>query len=208
MVRASLLAILIALAAGFACTSVASAAIVITPGTPPVQPGTSYSEIIRVAKQELVRGAAERRGNNVPRYHRGRGKVAPYSIRDAWCVAFATWVWSQAGFDDYLGTRALRTAHGGTVVAVQVSDLTRWAKRTGHFSTRAKPGYLVAYGGTHIGIVQRADRRGRAVKSIEGNLTDKVSEVTVSMPSVTGYISPDVITGGQRSLMRSLRPDM
>ncbi|HTU14006.1 MAG TPA: CHAP domain-containing protein [Solirubrobacterales bacterium] len=174
----------------------------------PIQPTTSYPGILDLARRELSRNVRERRGNNIPRYHMGRGRIAPYSIKDAWCAAFATWVWNKAGFKDYLGTSILWKAYGGKRVAVQVTDLTRWAKRTGHFSTRAQPGYLVAYGKTHIGIVEEADRKGRAVLSIEGNQADGVNEVIINMPDVTGYISPEVLSARQVAKMRTLRPDM
>jgi len=174
----------------------------------PIQPITSYPGVLELAQRELSRNVRERKSNNIPRYHFGKGRIAPYSIKDAWCAAFATWVWNKSGFKDYLGTDILWKSYSGKQVAVQVKDLTRWAKRTGHYSTRAMPGYLVAYGKTHIGIVEEADRQGRAVMSIEGNQSDGVNEVVINMPDVTGYISPEVLTAGQMSRIRSLRPDM
>lgn len=180
-----------------------------TTSTPPVpKPLPSYPKIVEFAQRELARNVMERKSNNVPRYRKGKGKIAPYSIKDAWCAAFATWAWRKAGFRDYLGTRILWKSYGGALLAVQVTDLTRWAKQTGHFSTRAKPGYLVAYGSTHIGVVETADRNGRAVMSIEGNASDAVSEVTIDMDNVTGYIAPEVLTPNQVIKMRMLKPDM
>ena len=143
------------------------------------------TEILKTARAELARNVRERKGDNVPRYDFGRGRIAPYSIRDQWCVAFGSWTWQQAGYDDYLGTRFLRTAFGGGLVAIQVTDLSRWAKRTGHWTLRATAGDLVAYGGAHIGVVTDVDRRGRAVKSIEGNKGDAVRTVVINMASVT-----------------------
>jgi hypothetical protein len=52
------------------------------------------------------------------------------------------------------------------------------------------PGFLVAYGARHIGIVSKVDREGRAVFAIEGNKNDRVRTVRVKMEDVTGYISP------------------
>ena len=187
-------------------TAPASRAVVVVP--PPPDPTGSISGVLKLAKRELNRNVRERKSDNVPRYRYGKGKIAPYSIGDAWCAAFATWVWAQNGFTDYLGAKLLWVSYGGDIVAIQVRDLTRWAKQNGHYSTRAKPGYLVVYGGTHMGIVTRADRTGRAVQSIEGNKTDSVKRVTISMPDVTGYISPEPLTRKQVKTMRSLRPDM
>jgi hypothetical protein len=160
-------------------------------------PATSpkIGKILPLARRELSRRVLERRANNVPRYRNGKGKIAPYSIRDQWCAAFSTWIWNHAGFKSYLGTRILWPSYDGTLVGVQVRDLTNWAKKYGYFSYRAKPGYLVAYGTTHIGIVEKIDRiSGRAVNSIEGNIRNRVSRVVVPMDRVTGYISPVRLT--------------
>lgn len=156
-------------------------------------PATSpkIASILTKARLELSRNVVERRSNNVPRYRNGKGKVAPYSIGDQWCAAFATWVWNKTGFRAYLGTSILWPSFDGTMVGVQVRDLTNWAARNGYFSYRAVPGYLVAYGTSHIGIVEKIDRKtGQAVGSIEGNIGDRVNRVTVPMDRVTGYISP------------------
>jgi hypothetical protein len=66
-----------------------------------------------------------------------------------------------------------------------------------YWSYRARPGYLVLYGTQHIGIVERINRDGRAVGSIEGNKGDRVSRVRIDMSRVTGYISPLPITLGE-----------
>lgn len=156
-------------------------------------PSTSpnISKILPLARRELSRNVLERRGNNIPRYRKGKGRIVPYSIGDQWCAAFATWIWNKTGFRSYLGTKILWPSFDGTLVGVQVRDLTNWATRNGHFSYRARPGYLVAYGSTHIGIVEKIDRAtGKAVGSIEGNLRNRVTRVTVPMSRVTGYISP------------------
>ncbi|MFM8526608.1 MAG: hypothetical protein ACKOBH_00585 [bacterium] len=165
---------------------------------PPPAPTANRSAIIDLVRTELNRDVRERRSDNVPRYHFGRGSIAPYSIGDQWCVAFGTWSWSKAGFSDYLGTSLLRRSYGGRSVAIQVRDLTRWAKRTGHWTLRATPGDLVAYGEGHIGVVVKADRTGRAVRSIEGHQAVGVRWVVIEMSEVTGYISPSVITRSQR----------
>ncbi len=148
---------------------------------PPPAPTAKRSTIVNLVRTELNRDVRERRRDNVPRYHFGRGAIAPYSISDQWCVAFGTWSWSKAGFTDYLGTSLLRRSYGGRNVAIQVRDLTRWAKRTRHWTLRATPGDLVAYGEGHIGVVVKADRTGRAVRSIEGNKADGVRWVVIEM---------------------------
>lgn len=42
------------------------------------------AKILPMAQRELSRNVVERRGNNVPRYRNGKGKIAPYSIADQW----------------------------------------------------------------------------------------------------------------------------
>ena len=146
--------------------------------------------IVKLARAELSKRVKERRGNNVPRYRNGKGRIAPYSIGDQWCVAFTTWVWQRSGFDGYLGTKYLRTSRDRTTVAIQVKDMTSWARRNGFFSFRAMRGFAVVYGDRHMGIVRKVDRDGRAVTSIEGNKRNRVRNVRVPMDEVTGYISP------------------
>lgn len=163
--------------------------------------------VLGIARVQLSKKVAERRGNNMPRYRNGKGKVAPFSIRDQWCVAFGTWAWNKAGFRDYLGARYVLASHDGTEVAIQVTDMSRWAKRTGHWSARAKPGYLVAYDFSHIGIVTSVNRNGQAVGAIEGNKSDRVQRVRVPMANVTGYISPTVLSN-QQIVNAIANPDM
>lgn len=185
-------------------------------GSGGVQPGDpslvdvvpKRSAILRTARAELARNVRERNGDNIPRYDYGKGSITPYSIRDQWCVAFGSWTWVQAGFDDYLGTRLLRTAFGGSLVAIQVTDLSSWARRTGHWTFRATPGDLVAYGGAHIGVVTVVDRKGRAVKSIEGNKDNAVRPVVIDMSRVTGYVSPTPVTAAKRVARTSALADV
>lgn len=167
----------------------------LTMPTPIAKP--PITKVVPLAKIELRKRVAERRGDNVPRYRNGRGRIAPYSIGAAWCVAFATWVWRRAGFEDYLGADLLSRSFDRSVVAVQVRDLTRWAMRNNHWSYRAKPGHIVLYGDQHMGIVERINRKGRAVTSIEGNKSNRVRRVKIDMSRVTGYISPTRISLGQ-----------
>ena len=176
----------------------------------PVEPPVTGSRalILQTVKTELQRDVRERNSNNVPRYRFGRGAITPYSIRDQWCVAFGTWSWSKAGFTDYLGTTLLRRSYGGQKVAIQVRDLSRWAKKTKHWTYRATPGDLVAYGEGHVGVVVEVDRSGRAVRSIEGNKNDGVRWVRIDMSKVTGYITPSQLTSSQIVPRTSERADI
>lgn len=187
------------------------------PGAPPETPSTSEvsakrQEVKRLARQEQAKRVRERRSDNVPRYRNGKGRIAPYSISDQWCAAFATWTWGQAGFD-YFRTaspqpRFLRTSFGGEQVAIQVRDLRRWAIRTNRWTLRATPGDLVAYGDRHIGVVMQVDRNRRAVLAIEGNLTDRVRWFRIPMTDIIDYFSPVPVSEAKQSARSILRPDV
>lgn len=200
--RFSLLPAALLIAIGLLLPAGAGAAITVPPPAPVNPPPARLTKaditrIVGLARKQLRRKVAERRGNNVPRFRNGTGKIAPYSIRDQWCVAFGTWVWNKAGFKDYLGADIIWRSHGGKRLAVQVTDMSNWAKRTGHWSARARRGYLVAYDFSHIGVVTGANREGQAVWAIEGNKSDRVRKVRVPMENVTGYISPVALTPNQ-----------
>lgn len=196
--RPTLLAAVLAAMVTLLLPAASPAEIAVPPPDPPNHPNQpAMNRILQIARKQLRRNVSERRSNNVPRYRNGKGRIAPFSIRDQWCVAFGTWVWYRAGFRDYLGANLIWDSFDGTPVAVQVTDMSRWAKRTGHWSARAKTGYLVAYDFSHIGIVTAADRDGRAVWAIEGNKGDRVRKVRVPMANVTGYISPTRLSRGQ-----------
>lgn len=178
----------------------------VAPGTPIAT--SLRKQVVTLARTELRRNVRERRGDNVPRYRFGRGRIAPYSIGDQWCVAFSTWAWSRVGFNAYLGTRYLRTSYSGTEVAIQVADLSTWARRNGYWTYRATPGDLVAYGDRHIGIVIKVDRDGRGVRSIEGNQGNGVRLVDIPMDEVSGYVSPLPLTAAQKVSRLSSRADV
>ena len=178
----------------------------VAPGTPIAT--SLRKQVVTLARTELRKNVRERRGDNVPRYRFGRGRIAPYSIGDQWCVAFSTWAWSRVGFNAYLGTRYLRTSYGGTEVAIQVADLSTWARRNGYWTYRATPGDLVAYGDRHIGIVVKVDRDGRGVRSIEGNQGNGVRLVDIPMEEVSGYVSPLPLTPAQKVSRLSSRADV
>jgi len=197
--------VILAVGLGVSATPAAASSLVI-PGSTEAVPGVN--RILSVARTELAKRPAERGSDNVPRYHGGKGRIAPYSISAAWCVAFATWTWDHAGFTDYQGTKLVWPSEDGTPVAVQVRDLSRWAQRGGYWSFRAQAGYLVVYGRGHIGVITKVDRDGRAIASIEGNKSDRVSKVVVPFDEVTGYISPVRLSAGQAVSRTSARADV
>lgn len=194
------------------CTSRTTA----TVGSPAVPRWTGQERVrdqrekaLGLLAREYRRKVSERSGDNVPRYRSGRGAIAPYSINDAWCAAFVTWALGEVGLDDFQGTSLLRTAHGGDTVAIQVSDLSTWARRNGYWTYRATPGDLVSYEGeSHIGMVAEVDRRDRVIHSIEGNKNHRVRWVDVPMDRISGFISPVPVAPYQRVSRSSSRADV
>lgn len=220
-VRASVLAIgfLAALLLGGGTAS-ATVTIPVDPN-PPVDPenptaGSKRTQVKLIARGEVERGPAERNGDNVPRYR--NGKVAPYGFQRGsggpWCAAFATWTWGRAGFEAFRSgpvnrrARLLRTTFSDEVVAVQVADLRAWAKRTGRWTVYATPGDLVGYGDRHVGIVMKVDRKKRAIRAIEGNLSDRVRWFTIPMTEVIDYFRPIPVSAAERSTRSLMRPDV
>ena len=190
------------------------------PEPAPVDPsaGAKRKAVKQIARREVKRRVIERNGDNVPRYRNGRGKVAPYGFQRGpggpWCAAFATWTWGRAGFDAFrsgpLTRRAqlLRPTFSQEIVAVQVADLRRWAKRTNRHTVYATPGDLVGYGDRHVGIVMQVDREKRAILAIEGNLSNRVRWFRIPMAEVIDYFRPVPITAAERSTRRLMRPDV
>ncbi|RDI50786.1 CHAP domain-containing protein [Nocardia mexicana] len=109
--------------------------------------------ILQNARGEV--GTVEKAGDDLP------GK--PYDINDAWCAAFASWTWKEAGYDvkwsnkDYVPSIWADAQHMGLNDGVQ----------------NAKPGDMIVFDwngdGTqdHIGIVESVD--GNTIRTIEGN---------------------------------------
>lgn len=195
---------------------------VTAPGGPPepVDPSADSKrhKVKQIARREVTRRVVENKGDNVPRYRNGRGKIAPYGFQRGrggpWCAAFATWTWGRAGFDAFrsgpLTRRAelLRTTFSDEIVAVQVADLRTWAKRTNRWTLYATPGDLVGYGDQHVGIVMKVDRDNRAILAIEGNKSNRVRWFPIPMTEVIDYFSPTPISVAERSTRRLMRPDV
>ena len=195
---------------------------VTAPGGPsqPVDPSadSKRQKVKQIARREVARRVVENKGDNVPRYRNGRGKIAPYGFQRGsggpWCAAFATWTWGRAGFDDFrsgpVARRAqlLRTTFSDEIVAVQVADLRSWAKRTNRWTLYATPGDLVGYGDEHVGIVMKVDRERRAILAIEGNKSNRVRWFPIPMTEVIDYFSPTPISVAERSTRRLMRPDV
>ncbi|GAA4888408.1 peptidoglycan-binding protein [Streptomyces coeruleoprunus] len=111
----------------------------------------------------------------------------------AWCAAFVSWTWRQAGLP--------KDAVPNTLVARGVG---LWGQQRGQFhASHPKPGDIVVWGapamktGGHVGIVVAVHADGR-IDTVDGNYGDKVTlrrginpkTATTRGHKISGYVSP------------------
>ncbi|MGK8525445.1 CHAP domain-containing protein [Nocardia asteroides] len=154
-------------------------------------------DIIAKAREQLALGISETGGDNVPVFKIGTKEyAAPYNINDAWCAAFSTWVWEQAGYD-------VKWTNENYVPAI-------WndAKHMGLAANiaNAQKGDMIIFDwegdGTpdHVGIVESVDPRTGRIHTIEGNSGDRLQTQSYSMGagSLVGVVKPPPSDGSGR----------
>ncbi|WP_433574755.1 CHAP domain-containing protein [Nocardia brasiliensis] len=144
--------------------------------------------IVAKAQEQLRLGVSESGGNNVPVFRGADGKLytAPYNINDAWCAAFATWTWEQAGYD-------VDWTNENYVPAIW--NDAKHMHLAAHVST-AQRGDMIIFDwegdGTpdHVGIVVSVDQ-GR-ITTIEGNSSDRLQtqQYDMNAGSLVGVVKP------------------
>lgn len=141
---------------------------------------------------EMARGQVglvhETNGDNIVRYK--NGKRAPYDIKgNAWCAAFSTWAWEQAGYH-------VRWSNKNYVPAIWNDAKAKgWTRE---YVSEAQAGDMIIFDwegdGTpdHVGIVQSVDYENRRIHTIEGNSGDQVRTKSYSMDagSLVGAVKP------------------
>ena len=133
---------------------------------------------VTAARGELARGVHEmpNGSNEAPRIARYRSAVRWSSGPAAWCGYFVSWVARQAGAP---------IGEGGQGIGL-VSEIRRWAMRTGRWTTRPRRGSLVVFRHAHVGVVERVS--GGSVVTIEGNHSNRVARVWRSPREIRGYV--------------------
>ncbi|WP_454196156.1 CHAP domain-containing protein [Nocardia sp. Marseille-Q1738] len=147
-------------------------------------------DIVAKAQEQLRLGVSESGGNNVPMFRGPDGKLykAPYNINDAWCAAFSTWVWDQAGYNvdwsnkNYVPAIWSDAKHLG--LAANISN--------------AQKGDMIIFDwegdGTpdHVGIVESVDPRTGRINTIEGNSSDRLQTQSYAMNAgaLVGVVKP------------------
>ncbi|MGY2120259.1 CHAP domain-containing protein [Nocardia gipuzkoensis] len=147
-------------------------------------------DILAKAQEQLALGVTERGGNNVPMFRGPDGKwyKAPYNINDAWCAAFSTWTWEQAGYNvDWTNPN-------------YVPSIWNDAKHMGLAGNiaSAKEGDMIIFDwegdGTpdHVGIVKSVDPNTGRITTIEGNSSDRLQSNSYdrNAGSLVGVVRP------------------
>lgn len=142
----------------------------------------------RVARAELARGVHEMPdgSNEAPRIARYRSAVRWSAGPAAWCGYFVSWVAREAGAP--IGERGEGTG--------LVSEVRRWALRTGRWRERPRRGDLVVFRHAHTGIVERVTRS--YVVTIEGNHANRVARVRRGRREIRGYVRLTAPAAGER----------
>ncbi|MGY1942693.1 CHAP domain-containing protein [Nocardia asiatica] len=148
------------------------------------------ADILTKAEEQLALGVTEKGGNNVPMFLGPDDKwyKAPYNINDAWCAAFTTWTWEQAGYNvDWTNPN-------------YVPSIWNDAKHMGLAGNiaSAKAGDMIIFDwegdGTpdHVGIVKSVDPNTGKITTIEGNSSDRLQSNTYdgNARSLVGVVRP------------------
>ncbi|WP_280395637.1 CHAP domain-containing protein [Nocardia brasiliensis] len=148
------------------------------------------NDIVAKAQEQLELGVSESDGDNVPVFWGADRKLytAPYNISDAWCAAFATWTWEQAGYNVHWTNENF------------VPAIWNDAKSMGLASniTQAQQGDMIIFDwegdGTpdHVGIVASVDPGTGRITTIEGNSGDQLQSQQYDMNagSLVGVVKP------------------
>jgi hypothetical protein len=161
----------------------ASAAVATQVGLPGPLPAPTVADppdiprtIVRIARVEFDKGVREvpRGSNNSREIARYRGALVPRAQPAAWCAFFASWVTKAAGAP--LG-------HHGAGIA-SAAGIRSWAQSTGRWTHAARPGDVAVYN-HHVGIV--ASVEGSRMTTIEGNWSDRVSQLSRSRGEALGF---------------------
>jgi len=131
---------------------------------------TIGESLVSIAKSELGKPhGIESGGNNRVLYNNYSGEF--------WCAYFVSWCSKQAGIIDDKVPFFTYTGNGEA-----------WFKEKGKWENNnytPNPGDIVFFP-NHVGIVDYVDDLGK-IHTIEGNYSDKVSEVTRSKSEIRGY---------------------
>lgn len=133
---------------------------------------------VELARQSL--GVREDQGRNWGKWVRVYLETAGLVFPAPWCAAFVSFKVHQAATRWGMTARWPRRAP----TAVSSSGIYRWARREGLLAKQPDAGmvFLIRGGPTgyrHTGFVADVDRASRTIRTIEGNVRDRVSRRTL-----------------------------
>jgi hypothetical protein len=138
--------------------------------------------MVDIAATQIGQAEQPDGSNNGPAISMYRTATAGAMAGEPWCAYFVSWVARQAGTP--LGDQGQGFG--------SVSQIWSWAQEHGRAITNGpgvvpQPGDLIVFGGEHVGIVDKVLPNGD-IQTIEGNYSNKVSQVVRSPTEATGYV--------------------
>lgn len=145
--------------------------------------GAGDPALVNIAATQIGQAEQPNGSNDGPAIATYRTATAGAMAGEPWCAYFVSWAARQAGTP--LGDQG--QGFGA------VSQIWSWAQEHGRAVTNGpgvvpKPGDLIVFGGAHVGIVDKVLPNGD-IQTIEGNYSNKVSQVVRSPTEATGYVS-------------------
>jgi hypothetical protein len=134
------------------------------------------ADIVRIAEGEFEAGVRELPlgSDDSPEIALYRGAMSPRARPEAWCAIFVSWVTRSAGAP--IGRRGAGIA--------SAAGIESWARRTGRWTHRPRPGDVAVYVG-HAGIVESVARA--RMTTIEGNWSNRVSHLYRRQSEALGF---------------------
>jgi hypothetical protein len=138
--------------------------------------------MVQIAESQIGQTEQPPGSNDGPAIATYRTATAGAAAGEPWCAYFASWVAKQAG--EPIGSSGQGLGY--------VGDIWSWAQQTGRAipngpGVTPTPGDLIVFGDHHVGIVDKVLPNGD-IQTIEGNYSNKVSQVVRSPGEATGYV--------------------
>ncbi|MGZ4267352.1 MAG: CHAP domain-containing protein [Solirubrobacteraceae bacterium] len=138
--------------------------------------------MVQIAESQIGQSEQPPGSNDGPAISMYRTATAGTAGGEPWCAYFASWVAKQAG--EPIGSSGQGLGY--------VGDIWSWAQQTGRAipngpGVTPTPGDLIVFGDHHVGIVDKVLPNGD-IQTIEGNYSNKVSQVVRSPGEATGYV--------------------
>lgn len=138
--------------------------------------------MVQIAESQIGQSEQPPGSNDGPAISMYRTATSGAAAGEPWCAYFASWVAKQAG--EPIGSSGQGLGY--------VGDIWSWAQQTGRAipngpGVTPTPGDLIVFGDHHVGIVDKVLPNGD-IQTIEGNYSNKVSQVVRTPGEATGYV--------------------